>query len=70
MHRTGVVAFLLLLALGIPWYWPADDRSTVAGVPSWVAMAVLCGLLAAVLTAYLLRRAWPDDEEGSDRDGG
>ena len=50
------VVYLLLLAVIVPWYWPADDTRLAFGVPLWV-LASLGGLVgAAVFTAWLYVR--------------
>jgi len=55
------LAYAMLLALGIPWYWPAADTRLVLGVPLWVGAALVTGLLASGLTAgLLLARQWPE----------
>lgn len=65
--RSTPLIVLLLLAVAVPWYWPADDRSLVAGLPAWVAMAVLVSVCASVLIAWALRRPWPGETE-ADRE--
>lgn len=64
MRRFLPLLYPLLLAIGIPWYWPADDRSIVLGVPAWVLIAIVVSLAASCLTAVVLARPWPG--EGSD----
>lgn len=63
-----VVLYLALLAIGIPWYWPAGDRSVWFGVPAWVAVALLVSIAVSVITAIiLLRYRWPGEPEDPDR---
>jgi hypothetical protein len=59
------LAFLLLLAVAVPWYWPRDDPSIWFGVPRWVVVAVGASAATSLLTAWLLRRPWPDEERGA-----
>ena len=56
--------YLVLLAIGIPWYWPADDRSVVLGAPGWVVAAVATGFFASLFTAWCLSR--PDKTEADE----
>ena len=57
-----IFLYIILIALGIPWYWPQDSRSLILGAPAWVAVAVLCSLLASCLTAYILFNSSSDEE--------
>jgi hypothetical protein len=66
VRRLAPWAYAALLALGIPWYWPAEAGTILLGVPAWVLAAVAAGLLAAVLTALLLARPWPRDDSDAD----
>ena len=61
-----IFAYLLLLLVAIPWYWPAHDESRIFGIPLWVAAALLVGFCASVLTAWNLRRG--DSSDDSDYD--
>ena len=47
------------MAIGIPWYWPRDDNLIVLGLPAWVLVAILAGFVAAVFTAWFVRRMEP-----------
>jgi len=55
-------AYLLLLAIGVPWYWPPGITGMWFGFPVWVAVALLVSLLASILTAWLLLRGGADGE--------
>lgn len=52
--RAGIYA--VLLALGIPWYWPAEHAHLSAGFPAWVWVAIAAGFAAAVFTAWCLKQ--------------
>jgi hypothetical protein len=55
-------AYLLLLLLAVPWYWPADSRALLFGVPAWVAVSILVSFVVSVFTAWvLLRHRWPGE---------
>jgi len=64
MTRNNLYVFfyIILIAIGIPWYWPQDSRSLILGVPAWVTVAVLCSFLASCLTAYILFNSSSDEE--------
>ena len=36
-----IAVYCLLLAIGIPWYWPDDGGRVVLGLPAWVLAALL-----------------------------
>jgi len=57
--------YLLLILIGIPWYWPADDRRVWFGMPAWTAVALAASVLTSAFTAFVIGRFWPDDEETS-----
>jgi len=61
--RTGVgvfVTYLLLLALIIPWYWPAGDLRRLYGIPFWALASLGAAFATAALTAWIcLRRREP-----------
>jgi hypothetical protein len=56
-------AYVVLLALGIPWYWPPDQARFYLGLPLWALVSLLVGLLASILTAWLFLRAPSTEEE-------
>lgn len=66
MQKRNVFAlcvYLFLIAIGIPWYWPADTRLSLLGVPAWVLIAILVSFIASVFTAYLLlTESWHSNE--------
>lgn len=66
MYRLLPLLYLPLLVLGIPWYWPAGDRTLIFGVPAWVMVAVVVSFAASCLTAVLLSRAWPGEDPAAD----
>ena len=66
MRRHAGFGFLILLLAGIPWYWPADDRTLVLGIPAWVAVAIAAGAVTAALTIACLLAPWPQEDEGED----
>ncbi|MEQ8235075.1 MAG: hypothetical protein RLW61_02405 [Gammaproteobacteria bacterium] len=61
--RRAPLLFVVLLVLAVPWYWPADDRTLWFGVPAWVCVAVVVSAAASLLTALLMARPWPDEQD-------
>lgn len=66
MNLRIVAAYVVLLALGIPWYWPADQARFYLGFPLWALVSLLVGLLASVLTAWLFLHAPPQAGSGGN----
>ncbi len=58
-----VLVYAVLLAIGIPWYWPTDNHSIVLGMPTWVVVAIAASTCASVFTAWLLAKPWPGEAE-------
>ena len=40
------------------------------GMPAWVVTAIVASVATSVLTAVLLSRPWPGEEEDDDLDAG
>lgn len=55
------LAYLALLTLAIPWYWPEAEQAYLLGLPDWVFSVLIVGFLAACLTAWNLLSGEPDD---------
>ena len=60
------LAYLVLLALAIPWYWPAGSTAIWLGLPAWVVVALAASVAASALTAAILLCPWHGEshEEG------
>lgn len=56
------LAYLVLFAISIPWYWDPESEMLIAGIPAWVATTLITSLVICLLTAWLLARRWPEDE--------
>jgi hypothetical protein len=70
LHRRLWIwlVYLLLFALSVPWYLPADEAPRLwLGLPYWVVISLLAVLAIAGFTAWVLQRHWPLDEEAADR---
>jgi len=52
--------YVVLLAIGITWYWPDHDLSLILGMLAWVSGAIATSLVASCYTVYLLYRSWPE----------
>jgi len=68
--RAGLLAVVVLLyCVSIPWYRRVDAPTEfLLGLPSWVTVALLCYVLAAVLNAaaWLLTDVPDGDPDGED----
>ena len=60
------LAYLMILAVGIPWYWPKDDTTLWFGMPAWVVVAIAASVSLSGYTAWLLGFSWPDEEVPRD----
>lgn len=64
-----IAAYVVLLVLGIPWYWPPDQVRLYLGFPLWAVVSLFVGLLASALTAWLFLRAPLDAaDRGKERE--
>ena len=52
--------YLALLALVIPWYWPAGDTRSAYGLPLWVIATLAALLLTSAFTSWVFL-SWPED---------
>lgn len=72
LRRILFVAIALLYVISVPWY-RADDAPLriVLGMPDWVAVAVCCYALIAVLNslAWLLRDTRPEHADTATGEG-
>jgi hypothetical protein len=51
--RRNLAVYLVLLALVVPWYWPAGDVRHLWGIPLWALATLLALLLTAIFTAWI-----------------
>jgi len=56
-----MIVYLGLLALVIPWYWPAGDARHLHGLPLWVIATLAALLLTSIFTAWVFL-SWPEDD--------
>lgn len=56
-----MIVYLGLLALVIPWYWPAGDTRHFYGLPLWVIATLAALLVTSAFTAWVYL-SWPEDE--------
>ena len=62
------LVYAVLLGVGVPWYWPAGDTSVWLGFPAWVTTAIAAMIASACYTAWLLRRAWPEEIDAREEE--
>jgi hypothetical protein len=65
LARLGifVVALVVLLVIGLPWYWAAIGGALIGLLVSYIALP---GLRGAVTTSIAERRARPERDADSD----
>jgi hypothetical protein len=62
------LAYAVLFAAAVPWYWPADTSAQWLGLPLWVVVTLAGSFLISGFTAWLFLFAWPeDDSPGEDQ---
>jgi hypothetical protein len=67
LRRACFVAIAFLYVVSIPWYRPSGAApAVVLGLPDWVAVALGCYLLAAVLNAIAWLLTVVDDPPRGD----
>jgi hypothetical protein len=65
--RWAFIAYAVLFAIGVPWYWPGDSTGGwILGWPTWAAVSLLAAVGIAALTVYLCLFRWPTVEEPDD----
>lgn len=45
--------YLVLFALVIPWYWPAEDSRHIFGIPLWALTTLAAVFATSVFTAWV-----------------
>jgi hypothetical protein len=60
-RRWVGLAYLVLLALVIPWYWPAGDTRHAFGFPLWALASLAAVLATSIFTAYIYLSSIDDD---------
>lgn len=56
-RRGWIVAFLVLMAFAVPWFWWGNDE-LLFGLPVWLVYHIAWLGLAALTFAVFARRAW------------
>jgi len=57
------IAYAVLFAVAIPWYWPAEETTIVVGLPLWAAVSLGTSAIISCFTAWLLIKCWPTDDQ-------
>lgn len=69
--RSTWVIYALLIALSIPWYFPAGSgEPLVFGFPLWCFVSLCCYVGVALLTIRRLDRLWDDQVERLEKSEG
>ncbi len=70
MRKTTWAAYVVLLGLSIPWYFPAGSgEPLVFGFPLWCLASLVCYVLVALLTVWRLDALW-EGQTGAVRESG
>ena len=64
MKYRLTLAYLVLLAVLVPWYWPEDVTVVYFGFPLWVLISLAVGFIVSSLTAYVLITHQSDNSGG------
>jgi hypothetical protein len=59
--RSIALIYLVLLAIAIPWYWPATDARHLFGLPLWAWASLAAVMAMSVFTAWVFSRMPYDD---------
>jgi len=64
------ITYLILLAVGVPWYWPEGSTTLWFGLPAWAVTAMVASAAISLLTAVALWHPWPgeSDSQGEEED--
>ena len=71
--RIAWSGYLLLLAVGVPWYWewfPETAARLVLGMPVWAAVSLAASAAASFWTVLLLAQKWPEERAGDADEAG
>ena len=60
VNRLIWLTYIVLVAVGVPWYWDSDDKTIWFGLPAWTTVAIIVSLILSCLTAWLLQYSWPE----------
>ena len=58
--------YIVLLAVGVPWYWSSEDKTIWCGFPAWVVVSIIASFIFSCLTAWLLQGSWSETPEEND----
>lgn len=66
-HKWWIwIVYAVLLLIGVPWYWQADNTSIIFGMPGWVLIAITASVTVSCFTSWLWFCGWQDEEESGD----
>ena len=59
-----ITVYVLLIFIGIPWYWPDNTNYIVMGFPLWALISIFVSIFTSFFTAFiLLHYAWDKDKD-------
>jgi hypothetical protein len=63
-HKWWIwMVYLILLLIGVPWYWQADNTIMMFGMPGWALIAILTSVTVSCITSFLWFAGWQDEDE-------
>lgn len=69
-HRWWIWAiYLILLLIGVPWYWDSDNTTIFFGLPGWMMIAIITSIAVSCFTSFLWFNLWQPDEEEENQHG-
>jgi hypothetical protein len=57
--------YVALFAASVPWYVPDGPLRIWMGLPHWVVLSIAAIAGVALFTVFVVRRYWPDEDEGA-----
>ena len=64
-----VLTYLIAFAIAVPWYWGWFGNAgsePVFGLPRWVVVSISASVFISCLTAWVMLRHWPVEDEADD----
>lgn len=66
-HKIWIwIVYLILLVIGVPWYWQAGNTAIIFGMPGWVFIAIVTSVTVSCFTSWLWFTGWQDEDENGE----
>ena len=63
-----VLIYFILMAIAVPWYWPAHDQEILLGLPRWVVVSIIASVLISFFSAWVFMFRWPVEDKDEPED--